>query len=195
MGLGRVSRPEQSRRRSPRNLLRQNFSEILQIIRSCRRVPSPAISPWLSFWESIVRATLLAISATSLACYAAPASAQQDHHGNELQRYMQRTSSEISTPSVDGFWRVHQIDGRGSAHLRITDVYGRTQLILGLVDGRIWAVPGCDTETSVSLPDASLPIPDDAMISIVHLGEQFQVLHFGHPSGSIWSVEPLQTSR
>lgn len=142
-----------------------------------------------------MRATLLAISATSLAFYAACASAQQDHHGNELKRYIQNANSEISTPSLDGFWRVDQIYGKGSAHLRITDNHGRTQLILGLLDGRIWAIPGCGVETSVSLPDARLPIPDDATISIVHLGEQLQVLHFDHPSGSIWSVEPLQTSR
>lgn len=141
-----------------------------------------------------MRATIFAIAATSFAFSTGSASAQQDHHGNELQRYVQRSISEISIASLDGFWRVHQVEHRGSAHFRVMDAYGRTQLIFGLLNGRIWAVPGCNIDARVSLPDARLSIPDDAAISIVHIGEQFQVVHFGHASGSIWSIEPLQTS-
>lgn len=142
-----------------------------------------------------MRATIFAIAATSLGFSIGSASAQQDHHGNEVQRYVQHPIGEISTPSLDGFWRVHEVDDSGSAHYRVTDANGRTQLVLGLLDGRIWAVPGCAIETRISLPDARLSVPVDARISIVYVGEKFQVVHFGHASGSIWSVEPLQTSR
>lgn len=136
-----------------------------------------------------MRTIILAIAATSFATSVGSAFAQQEHHGNQLQTH--RSISEITTPSVDGFWRVHEIGNLGSAHFRVTDVTGRAQLVFGLVDGRIWAVPGCDADTRISLPNARLSIPDDATVSIVHIGEQFQVLHFGHPSGSIWSVESL----
>lgn len=130
------------------------------------------------------------LGAVIAACLPMSAWAQSDDHGIRMsQRGLGEAFPATVNLSQDPAWQVYGFQRDGISYFQVNDLAGRVQLIIGNAGGVFWVLPAGDVRLPVSLPGQSLPVPGNAIRSLVYRGNGFVLVRYSAGTSVVWAIE------
>ncbi len=116
--------------------------------------------------------------------------AQSDDHGIRLSRQgLGEAFPATVNLSHDPAWQVYGFQRDGISYFQVNDLAGRVQVIIGNAGGVFWALPAGKAQIPVSLPGQPLPVPDNAIRSLVYRGNGFVLVRYSAGTSAVWAIE------
>ncbi|WP_448672830.1 hypothetical protein [Stenotrophomonas riyadhensis] len=116
--------------------------------------------------------------------------AQSDDHGIRMsQRGLGEAFPATVNMSQDPAWQVYGFQRDGISYFQVNDLAGRVQVIIGSAGGVFWALPAGKAQIPVSLPGQPLPMPDNAIRSLVYRGNGFVLVRYSAGTSVVWAIE------
>jgi hypothetical protein len=112
-----------------------------------------------------------------------------DHGQEALSTGLGQSHPSVADLSLDPSWRVYRFKRDGIEYFQVNDLGGRVQLIVGSLDGLLWALPAGEASTQLVLPPQRIVIPQTVIRSEVYLHPSFSIARYRAGDSVVWSVE------
>lgn len=98
-----------------------------------------------------------------------------------------------STPDVSqsAAWHAYKFERDGIQYVQVNDRNGDVRVVIGLIGDTAWTLPMGRDADRVSTPHRRLPIPKDAVRSVVYHSPEIELVAYVGANGVVWAVEGL----